>query len=721
MLKKITSVLLTLLLTASVFGMPFSACAKTYKQELIDKGFPESYANALVTLHEKYPNWVFEPFITDLDWQTAVDGERSYHSKQVIQKTSSRNEGYYCQCSKCKPNGVYKIQEGSSWVSASEAAVKYYMDPRNWLSETYIYQFESTSYESNQTKSGVESIISSTWMKNADITYKTTEGKTATYKNSSGNTVKYSQAIIDAAKYSKMSAYYLASKIVQEVGATNATTGGSCGTRNPFLGIYNYYNIGAYSGAMDGLEWASGFLRTNKQTTLYEYDSEKKEYVAQKDNKGNDIKLKSEQYFCYISKSGDYYKGRLYNENDFSTNGTVGYIAAEDVRTTYLTYGRPWTNPYLTIYNGAKYISNGFSTYQYTCYLQKFNVNKASPSLYNNEYMANVQGAASEAQITKKAYSDANILSGAKTFYIPVFKNMPSSKCAAPTGSSSSGTTAAVSNPVTGLTLDSRTKTSLTFKWNSFSGASKYYIYVYNNTKKTSFNKTVTTNSATLNGLTPANEYAVKVKAYTSKGWQDYSSTNTKHTLPEKMEKPKVKSTGDTYVELTFSPMSGADGYYIYEYDSSSKKYTKLKTVENGSANSAKVTVKSASKHSFAISAFTVDSKTKEGAKSDKVSATTKPLKVTLKSVSSPSTTKIKATWGAATGGESGYEIYYGKDKNFKTLAAKKEITSKKTSSYTGKNFTKGNTYYIKVRSYKTENGKKKYGSWSNVKSIKCK
>lgn len=66
-----------------------------------------------------------------------------------------------------------------------------------------------------------------------------------------------------------MSAYYLASKIVQEVGSTKATTGGASGNRAPFIGIYNYYNIGAYSGAMDGLEWAAGYLRLEKDATIY--------------------------------------------------------------------------------------------------------------------------------------------------------------------------------------------------------------------------------------------------------------------------------------------------------------------------------------------------------------------------------------------------------------------------------------------------------------------
>ena len=62
---------------------------------------------------------------------------------------------------------------------------------------------------------------------------------------------------MDAAKYSGLSAYYLASKIVQEVGGKSPTAAGASGTNSKYPGIYNYYNIGANTGAEDGLKWAS--------------------------------------------------------------------------------------------------------------------------------------------------------------------------------------------------------------------------------------------------------------------------------------------------------------------------------------------------------------------------------------------------------------------------------------------------------------------------------
>ena len=95
--------------------------------------------------------------------------------------------------------------------------------------------------------------------------------------------------------------------------------------------------------------------------------------------------------------------------------------------------------------------------------------------------------------------------------------------------------------------------------------------------------------------------------------------------------------------------------------------------------------------------------------------------KVNLKSVSSARKNhKIKASWDKKSGAN-GYQIYYSRNKNFKNLSAKKIVKGGKTTSYVGKNFTKGRKYYVKVRAYKNVNGRKIYGKWSNLKTVKCK
>lgn len=729
MQKKLLSVLLSIIvLITCMTPVAMSVSAATFASELEKKGFPSSYINALVELHQKYPKWNFEVFNTGLSWSAAVAGERSNHSKQLIQKRSGLTTVYYCDCSSCKKNGNYVIQEGSSWVSASEKAVKYYMDPRNWLSEKYIFQFESTSYDSTQTQEGIESILASTWMHKSNISYVNTEGKTVLHKRSNGDTVKYSSCILSAAKNSGMSAYYLASKIVQEVGNTTPTAGGVVGTRLPFKGIYNYYNIGAYSTATQGLAWAAGFLKSEKATTLYSsYNS------STKKGSGTKTSVASGQYMTYIGSYGDYYKVRLYNENgsSYTTNGKVGYVLKSHLRTTYFNYGRPWFNPFRAIYNGATYIANSFSKYQNTGYLQKFNVNKASGNLYNHEYMANVQAAADEAAITYKAYQKADILKTSKTFYIPVYNSMPAQRCTM-TSSSSAATTSSSTKPsttvsssskVTGLTLKGRTTESLSFSWNKVSGAAKYYIYIKNNTKNTTFNKTVTSNSAKLNGLSAGNEYSVRVKAYTSKGWTAYSTYNTKHTTPAAVKSLKVSARSSTSVTLKWNKVTGAKGYYVYRYIPSKKSMTKIKTITNPSTTSAKISsLKSGTTYYYYVSAYVADgSSKKEGSKGSRLTAVTSPVKTQLSSVTSPSKTKIKTSWKKVSGSASGYQIYYSRDSKFKNVVAKKSVSGQAATSYTGKNFTKGVKYYIKVRAYRTVGGKTYYGAWSSVKTVVSK
>lgn len=44
--------------------LPTTAFAKSYADQLRDKGFPESYISKLVSLHNKYPKWDFQPLKT---------------------------------------------------------------------------------------------------------------------------------------------------------------------------------------------------------------------------------------------------------------------------------------------------------------------------------------------------------------------------------------------------------------------------------------------------------------------------------------------------------------------------------------------------------------------------------------------------------------------------------------------------------------------------------
>ncbi len=471
-----------------------------YISALIKSGFPVSYTESLWELHEKYPAWEFVPFVTGLDWETAVAGEHKPHKKQLIENSVSSI--WECQCSSCK--GV--IQEGSVWVSASQQAVEYYLDPRNFLTEEYMFQFENTRYEQSHTQESVEAILKNTWMYNSNITYLDASGKEKTYKIN-GEPVKYSRAIMDAAADSGMSAYYLASKIVQEVGSsTSSYAGGSSGQKAPYNGIYNYYNIGAYTGVVDGLKWANGYMKTKVDTKMYKTASTSGGLIG-KIGDGNTLN--------YEGKSGDFYKVSY-------TNGSkkyTGYVPKADVSLT-TSYGRPWTDPYKSIYNGAKYIYNGYAEYQYTGYLQKFNVNSASGNLYGHEYMANIRAAASESKKTYKAYKANGILSDSLVFYIPVFKNMPNGNLEKED---------AFKSTVQSYVVSATTKNSITVDWSQVYGATGYRIYRYDPTTDSYVKLTNTTNLYYKDtALKAGQEYKYKVRAYQTQ--KDGTNIYTKYT-----------------------------------------------------------------------------------------------------------------------------------------------------------------------------------------------
>ena len=105
----------------------------------------------------------------------------------------------------------------------------------------------------------------------------------------------------------------------------------------------------------------------------------------------------------------------------------------------------------------------------------------------------------------------------------------------------------------------------------------------------------------------------------------------------------------------------------------------------------------------------------------NKKSTIKKPATPSLKSVKAVKKGhKIKVIWSKVSNA-SGYQICWYKDSKCKKTAAQKIITNANTTKYSGKGFTKGKKYYVRVRSYKIVNGKKVYSKWSKVKSVKTK
>ena len=204
----------------------------SYKLQGIDN-FPSSYQPYLRELAKKYPNWKFTALYTELDWNYVISQENVFGKNLVPKNYSDRWKNI--------TPGQYDVEIDGGWVDSSKQAVEYCMDPRNFLNEVRIFQFEGLSYDTHTNNlEGIEKILYGTEFYQKQVSYLDSNGNTI-WMNS-----KYSDLILKGGQTSKVSPYHLASRIKQEVGPflSHASISGNV---EGYKGLYNFYNIGATS------------------------------------------------------------------------------------------------------------------------------------------------------------------------------------------------------------------------------------------------------------------------------------------------------------------------------------------------------------------------------------------------------------------------------------------------------------------------------------------
>ena len=292
-----------------------------FEAKLTAQGFPESYKSYLRSLHSKHPDWEFRAVHTGIDWNTLVENERNKTGqiKNLIQCTSSAPHynwrativGYNWAADK------WSAYDGTTWFAASQGIVEYYMDPRTYLYENWIFAFESLSYQEGiHNQQGVEAILKGSFMYNSCP---------------SGDSRKYSAIIMEAAKTYNISPYHLASRMRQEMGTKAGTA--ALGTSSSYPGIYNFFNIGATDSATgnavtNGLKWAASSGSYGRPwTSAYKSIMGGAQYLAQSYiNKGQDT--------LYTQKFNVTNKSSLFS-HQYMTNVQA---PANEGNTTYKAY-----------------------------------------------------------------------------------------------------------------------------------------------------------------------------------------------------------------------------------------------------------------------------------------------------------------------------------------------------------------------------------------------
>ena len=222
--------------------------------------------------------------------------------------------------------------------------------------------------------------------------------------------------------------------------------------------------------------------------------------------------------------------------------------------------------------------------------------------------------------------------------------------------------------------------------------------------------KNVTTKLSIKDGkyeLIPGIDYQVSYKnnknvgtatiTITGKDFYKGTITKTFKILPGKTNLTSVKNTKKKSAKITWKKDTEVDGYEIY--------MAKEKVDKHYQKTTAKINLRKSPKTS-AKSLLKIPSNAK-----------VKILKKNAKKANGYTWSKVSYK------GKKGYvpKKYLKDIHSLGSYSKTKTIKNNKTTSYTKTKLKKKKTYYFKVRSYKTIDGKKVYGDYSKVKSVKIK
>ena len=220
-MKKIISIFLIVILLSAflIVNILQSSFAESnryaYDGSNLDTSKYPGFKEKLDTLKANHPNWNFIIMETGLDFEQVIKAQYTGHlgtPKNLIQGKSGE-----WICSICGD----RVYDTGNWKCASEQAIRYYMDTRNWLVDSpYLFQFLATDYLET-TDDKVYGSLNGTFLysrENASIINRVCREKNA-------------------------NPYYIIARLLQEQGNAGGATSKMVDTDGTVY--YNLFNIGA--------------------------------------------------------------------------------------------------------------------------------------------------------------------------------------------------------------------------------------------------------------------------------------------------------------------------------------------------------------------------------------------------------------------------------------------------------------------------------------------
>ena len=195
---------------------------------------------------------------------------------------------------------------------------------------------------------------------------------------------------------------------------------------------------------------------------------------------------------------------------------------------------------------------------------------------------------------------------------------------------------------------------------------------------------------------------------------------------PQKVNSVSIAKNSATTATVSWGKVDKVSGYEILKYDANKNSFVHAVYASADSTSYKFTKLQNSALHSYVVKAYkTIDGDKYFGEQSDAVSVFIKPAKAQLTSVTMKNST-LNVEWKKLDC--TGYEIIYTTDSKFKKGLKTVKIKNSNTTKKAIKKLKKGKKYYVKVRAYAVNNGKKLYGSkstmlssyFSNVYSTYC-
>ena len=254
----------------------------------------------------------------------------------------------------------------------------------------------------------------------------------------------------------------------------------------------------------------------------------------------------------------------------------------------------------------------------------------------------------------------------------------------------------------------------VSLKWNSISGAQKYYIYRKEGNggyKKIAEVKDAV--SYTDKSVTSGKKYTYAVRALKGSSMSAYTGKSINYLAQANVSALNNKDNG---IEVKWSKVSGAKGYYVYRKEGKNS-YQKIATITN--ANTTSYTDTSVKNNNGKAYTYTVRAYANNALAAYTGKSVYRIATPTITSVSNSRTGEVDVDWNGVKGAK-GYQIQLSSDKSFsKDTTDETWVDYADGNGITITNCEKGDSFYFRVRAYKQNgSGTKYYSAWS-TKSVK--